>query len=296
MRNRHVWWFVVLGLLPVLTVASRAMHEGEINHHGRAHPAEAFTPEKIAEDVYAYLGKDGGSNSGFIVAPEGVIVIDAQDNADLAANELAAIRDVTNAPIKFLIDTHHHGDHTGGNPMYEKEGVTIISHRECRAAMIDREMKGLPILTFDGAVQLYVGGREVHVFHFGWGHTKGDAVIALPDENIVFAGDVLFSRKFPYVADGNLDGWIESLVRLKALNAKRVVPGHGLISTNTEVEGLLGFFREVKSVVVGLKAEGKSLEDCKKSVDFTNYIDAGWGGGFFDSLPPMIVEWIYNSQ
>ncbi|MEE9186809.1 MAG: MBL fold metallo-hydrolase [Bacteroidota bacterium] len=296
MRNRHLWWFAVLGFLPVLTVASRAMHEGEVNHHGRAHPGEAFTPEKIAEDVYAYLGKDGGSNSGFIVAPEGVIVIDAQNNADLAANELAAIRDVTNAPIKFLIDTHHHGDHTGGNPMYEKEGVTIISHRECRAAMIDREMKGLPILTFDGAIQLYVGGRDVHVFHFGWGHTKGDAVIVLPDENIVFAGDVLFSRKFPYVADGNLDGWIESLARLKALNVKWVVPGHGPISTNTEVEGLLGFFREVKSVVAGLKGEGKSLEDCKKSVDFTKYIDAGWGGGFFDSLPPMIVEWIYNSQ
>jgi len=295
MHNRTFSTFVVLGMLAVVTMISRA-HNREVNHHGPAHPNEAYTAVKIAENIYAYLGKDGGANSGFIVAPEGVIVIDARGNAELAAKELAAIRKITNAPIKFLIDTHHHGDHTGGNPVYEKEGVTIISHRECRAAMVERQMKGLPMLTFDSAVQLYVGGREVHLYHYGWGHTKGDAVIAIPDADIAFAGDVLFSRKFPYVADGNFAGWISSLGRLKTLNAKKIVPGHGPVSTSEEVDELLAFFQETMSAVASLKSEGKSAEESKKRVDFAKYIEAGWGGGFFDSLPPMIIEWLYKAE
>ncbi len=294
MRTRAI--FLIIGLLAVVVSISRATHGSAINHHGPAHPGEAYTALELAENVYAYLGKDGGSNSGFVVAPEGVIVVDAQDNAELAEKELAAIRKITNAPIKFLIDTHHHGDHTGGNPVYEREGVTIISHRECRAVMLERQMKGLPMLTFDGAIQLHVGGREVHIYHSGWGHTKGDAVIALPEEDIVFAGDVLFSKKFPYVGDGDFNGWMKSLRRLKSLNSKKIVPGHGPISTNTEVDDLIRFFEETKSAVVSMKQKGKTVEECKKQVDFSKYIKGGWGGGFFDSLPPIIVEWLYEAQ
>lgn len=316
----HRWSYslsLVLGMLAVFPGVGHALGVGDVNHHGPAHPNEEYGAQKLAENVYAYIGKDGGSNSGFIVAPEGVIVIDAQDNAELAANELAAIREITKAPIKFLIDTHHHGDHTGGNHVYEKEGAVIISHRECRAAMVERQMKGspesrlapspsgrgreagLPTLTFDGhdaGVQLYLGGREVHVYHYGWGHTKGDAVIAIPDVDVVFAGDILFSKKFPYVGDGNLAGWVGSLGRLKALNAKKIVPGHGLVSTNAEVDDLMKFFAEMSSAVTSLRREGKSVEECKKRVDLKRYVDAGWGGGFFDSLPPLIIEWLYKPE
>lgn len=298
MHIRSFFPYSVLGMFVLGSTMSASTHGG-VNHHGPAHAGEEYTAQKIAENVYAYLGKDGGSNSGFIVASEGVIVIDAQDDPELARKELAAIREITKAPIKFLIDTHHHGDHTGGNPVYEKEGAVIISHRECRAAMAERQMKGLPTLTFDGhdaAVQLYLGGREVHISHYGWGHTKGDAVIAIPDADVVFAGDLLFSKKFPYVADGNPGGWVGSLDRMTALNAKTIVPGHGLLSTNADVKALARFFSETMAAVATLKREGKSVEECKRRVDFKKYLDAGWGGGFFDSLPPLIIEWLYKSE
>ncbi|HEY4643243.1 MAG TPA: MBL fold metallo-hydrolase [Bacteroidota bacterium] len=231
-----------------------------------------------------------------MVAPEGVIVIDAQNDSVLAVNEMAAIRTVTDKPVRFLISTHHHGDHTGGNPVYEKEGVTIISHRDCRAAMVERQMNGLPILTFDGAIELYVGGREVDVYHFGWAHTKGDAVIAIPEAGVVFSGDVLFSGKFQYTGDGNYAGWQNSLDQLKGLNASEIVPGHGPVSTNKQVDDLAAFFKETMAEVRSMKQAGKSVEDCQKSIDFKKYFDAGWGGGFFEQLPPLIVEWMYKEN
>ena len=283
-----------LGLSLSMTLLSAGHDHPRVEHHGPAYPGEKYGLQQLAENVYAYIGEGGGSNSGFVLTPEGVIVIDARDNVDLAKGLLAEIRKFTNAPMKYLISTHHHGDHVGGNTALQEISTITISHKDCRPLMEANKVPGLPNLTFDSAVKIYAGGRVLEVHHFGWGHTKGDAVIYLPDVGVLFAGDLLFNKKFPYTKDGNLSGWNSGLDKIKRLNAKTIVPGHGTVCGNAEVDAQAAFFRDVEKQVTDLKKQGKSLSEIKTMLNIEKYKTAGWGGGFFDQMPPRIVDWIFE--
>lgn len=281
-------------LLFAMTAIAAGHDRPKVEHHGPAYPGEKYGVQQLVENVYAYIGEGGGSNSGFIVTAEGVIVIDARDNADLANAMLADIRKITPAPIKYLISTHHHGDHVGGNTALQDKNTITISHKECRALMEANQAAGLPNVTFDSAVHIFAGGRELRVYHYGWGHTKGDAVIYLPDVGVLFAGDLLFIKKFPFTRDGHLAGWQSGLEKIKTLNARMIVPGHGAVCSNAEVNDLAAFFQDVQKQVGDLKKQGKTAEQVKTMVNFEKYKTAGWGGGFFDQLPPMIAEWMFK--
>src|SRR5215472_16725218 len=174
-----------------------------------AEDAPYFTVKKLAEGVYAAINPDGGkagSNAGFVVGSTGVVVIDTFLTPASARDLLAEIRKVTNLPIRFVVNTHYHLDHTGGNSVFAEAGATILAHRNVRAWLRTENLKffgpnpkpedkarveslTLSDMVYADAVDIYLGARLVQV-RYMLGHTGGDSVIIVPDANVVFGGDL----------------------------------------------------------------------------------------------------------
>lgn len=205
--------------------------------------------EQLAPGVYAYLQPKGGwgwSNAGIIVGEEYVVVVDSLFTVDLTEKLLAEIRRITDKPVRYLLNTHHHGDHVFGNHLFRD--ATTICHDRCGEEMIKalRETPdptvlhsvfpefgfrgartSLPDVTFDKELVIHQGQRQIKAMHIRPAHTVGDVVVQLPGEDVVFAGDVLFLFSTPVCMDGHFAGWIQTLADLAALDAKVYVPGHG---------------------------------------------------------------------
>ena len=174
-----------------------------------ADPAD-FTLKKIGAGIYAAVAVDGGkagSNAGFIVGDNGVVVVDTFVNPAVAQELLAEIRKVTNLPIRYVVNTHYHLDHTSGNGVFAEAGATIVAQRNLRPWLRTENLKFfgpnpkpeqkarvealvLPDLVYDQAVDIYLGSRLVQV-RYMLGHTGGDSVVLVPDANVVFGGDLI---------------------------------------------------------------------------------------------------------
>ncbi|HYX53569.1 MAG TPA: MBL fold metallo-hydrolase, partial [Candidatus Limnocylindrales bacterium] len=170
-----------------------------------------FTVKRVAEGVYAAVGADGGkagSSAGFVVGTNGVIVVDTFTSEGPARDLLAEIRKVTSLPVRFVVNTHYHLDHTGGNAVFAKEGATILAQRNLRGWLRTENLKFfganpkpeqramvenlvLPDMVYSHAVDIFLGTRTVQV-RYMLGHTGGDSVVAVPDANVVFTGDLMW--------------------------------------------------------------------------------------------------------
>jgi len=201
---------------------------------------------KLAEGVYC-LTAEGDPNSGVVVGDDGVMVIDARATPAMARELVALIRTVTDKPIKYVVLTHYHAVRVLGASAYGAE--QIIASAATRDLIAERgrhDMKseigrfprlfqaaetipGLtwPTMTFDTAMTVWMGKREVRLMHLGAGHTKGDAVVWLPKERILFSGDLVEEGATPYCGDAYLAAWPHTLERLKRLRPRRLVPGRG---------------------------------------------------------------------
>jgi len=184
------------------------------------------------------------SNAGFIVGNDYVVVVDSLATVGLTQRFKEEIRKITDKPVRYLVNTHHHGDHTYGNHVFA--GATIISHEACRREVTETRIMDSALLnaifpefdfrgiaatpadiTFDKELTLHIGGREVRLLHLGPGHTTGDIIVYLPDEEIIFAGDFIFLYSTPVAMDGSFAGWLNNLDAMAKLNARTYVPGHG---------------------------------------------------------------------
>jgi len=210
---------------------------------------------QLAPSIYAYIQSKATwywSNAGFIVGKDYVVVVDSLATVGLTKRFRDEIRKITDKPIRYLINTHHHGDHTYGNHVFA--GATIISHDYCRREVTEARMmdpivlntifpefdfRGIAVtpadVTFDKQLTLRVDGREVRLLHFGPGHTAGDIIVHLPQEGIIFAGDFIFLYSTPLGMEGSFAGWLRNLDAMAKLGAKVYVPGHGPVCG---VEGL----------------------------------------------------------
>ena len=221
--------------------------------------------EEVSEGVYAYLQPDGSwglNNSGFLVGSDAVVVIDTCFTERRSRMFLEAIRRLTDGPLRTLVNTHHHGDHTHGNYVF-LPAATIIGHELCRAEVIETgtAAKGLfpgvewgeiriapPFVTFDDRLNVYVDDLKVELIHVGPAHTTNDVVVWLPERRLLFTGDAVFHQGTPFAMMGSLAGWLTALDRLRALGAETVVPGHGPVcgpAAFDEVEDYLRFVQEV---------------------------------------------------
>lgn len=224
---------------------------------------------EVGPNAFAYVQAGGGlgiSNAGLILGDEGALAVDALFMPPMTQAFIAAIKRVTQKPVRQLVNTHHHVDHTMGNQYFLP--TQIISHANCRREMVrvglpvDRlaeltpqfadEIRQinltLPDVTFDDRLVLHFGDRVIELLYLGPAHTIGDTVVYLPQDKLLFAGDIAFHYVTPLAFEGHVSGWIRVIDRISKLDVETVVPGHGPVGSKAEL-------REVRDYLALLRRE-----------------------------------------
>lgn len=249
---------------------------------------------QVSDHVYMLEG--AGGNIGVSVGEDGVFVIDDQF-APLTKKIEAAIKTLSDQPIKFLVNTHYHGDHTGGNENMHNLGVTIIAHDNVRHRLEttpkrDNTMhpeEALPIITFNDELNIHINGEKVEVFHAEHAHTDGDALLFFTVSNVLHTGDTYFKGRYPYIdlnSGGSVVGYINAVkLGLEAINdSTKIIPGHGSLSTKAEYEAFLKMLEILKDNIQKEINDGKTEEDVAKNENLTKtYDDLNYGTGFINS-------------
>lgn len=246
----------------------------------------------VAGSVYMLEG-DGG-NIGASIGADGIVIVDDQ-YAPLADKIRAALKGVADQPVRFVINTHYHGDHAGGNIEFQEE-ASIIAHENVRKRLrVDQPAEALPIITFGHDVNVHLNGEDIRALHAPHAHTDGDVLVYFTKSNVVHMGDNFVRYGFPYVdtnAGGSVSGMIEGLEKAIAhLPADvKVIPGHGTLSTLEDVKAFLAMLKQTRAAVEqGLKA-GKTVEQLKQDnvlADWQNF------SGSFQKADNFI-ETLYN--
>lgn len=265
-------------------------------------PAPDFKLEKLGDGVWAAIGADGGeagANAGFVVGEDGVAVIDTFEDPGAARELLAAIRQLTPLPIRFVINTHYHLDHVNGNDVFAAAGATILAQRNVRAWMrtenlkwwgdkIKPEMKAriqslkLPDVVYDSGVDLYLGSRRLQVRSYP-GHTGGDSIVYVHDAGVVFCGDLFWNHHIPNLTDASTGAWINTLDALAGYGAGRFVAGHGEPGTVLDLKSFRQYLMDLRAGVGKAQAAGKSGPALTSAV--LPQLQTRYGGwGFFQEF------------
>ncbi|AGC48742.1 beta-lactamase [Myxococcus stipitatus DSM 14675] len=232
------------------------------------------TSSPVAGNVHFVVGK--GGNIGVSVGPDGLLIIDNQ-YAPLAPKIHKALDKLSKKKIEYVVNTHWHGDHVGGNAIFGREG-RIVAHREVRNRMAAGRSGGmgdpvppakpeaLPVLTYDSGMSVYFNGEEIRLLHLPAGHTDGDTVVYFTGSNVVHMGDLFFVDMFPFIDIYNSGGTVEGFVRnvekvLETLPpGARIIPGHGVLSDRAGLERFVAMLRESVALVRAKIAAGKTIE------------------------------------
>ena len=244
----------LLGLMWLLTPASHAQQDFSnveiVAHH-------------VAGSVYYLQG--AGGNIGLSIGEDGVVMIDDQ-YAPLTDKILAAIRQLNEGEIRFVINTHVHGDHTGGNENLGKLGILILARDEVRVRLAAQSpAAALPVLTYSDAITIHLNGEEVYAFPVPPAHTDGDTFIHFVDSDVIHTGDVFRTTAFPVIDTNNggtLDGSIQALGLLigTAGPDTLILPGHGDVSSRMDVMGFRDMILDVRDQVAPMVESGMSYE------------------------------------
>jgi cyclase len=246
---------------------------------------------EVADGVYAYLQPDGSwwiNNTGFVVGADSVAAFDTCATERRSAAFLAAIAAVTDRPVRTLVNTHHHGDHTNGNCLFD--AAVILGHTNCRNGVLGQTIGGLeaafgpvdwgdlrpdpPTLCFDDHVVLHVDDVEVELRYIGGpAHTTGDVVAWLPAHGVLFAGDLIFNGGTPFVLMGSVAGSLRALDTLRQLPATTIVPGHGDLCGPDRIDDVAGYLAFVQRLAAEARAAGLSPLDAARQADLGEYAD-----------------------
>ena len=213
-----------------------------------------------------YYLQGAGGNIGLSIGEDGVVMIDDQF-APLTDKILEAIRELNDGEIRFVINTHVHPDHTGGNENLGNMGILILARDEVRVRLSASQPKeALPVLTYSDAITIHLNGEEVYAFPVAPAHTDGDTFIHFRNSDVIHAGDVFRTTAFPVIDTNNggtLDGTLEALGTLvgKAGPDTKIVPGHGEVSSRTDVMGFRDMILDVKSKVAPMVERGLNYEE-----------------------------------
>src|SRR5436190_7199759 len=264
---------------------------------------------KVSGNIYMLEG--GGGNIAGSVGDDGIVIVDDQF-APLAEKIQAALKVITDKPVRFIINTHYHGDHTGGNEPFSNAGSTVIAQDNVRKRLQSGGEAGnggsikmdnkpaskaaLPIITFENDVTVHLNGEDIRALHFPAGHTDGDAVIFFPKNNVVHMGDDFVRYGFPFIdvaSGGSVQGMIAAMEKAIAqLPADvKVIPGHGALSNLDDVRAFVKMLRETSEVVQKAIDRHQTLDQMKQTK-----ILAPWqkfSGEFVNT--DAFIETLYNS-
>lgn len=298
-QNKNIWFTIALALSCLLPSANAQQNFDTVQ----------VRSTKITDGVFMLTGS--GGNLGVSAGEDGVFIIDDQF-APLTEKIRKAIVDATkiSSPIRFVLNTHLHGDHTGGNENLGKAGAVIVAHNNVRKRMSVEQFNkffnrttpaspkdALPIVTFSTDVTFHLNGDDIHVFHVDTAHTDGDAIVHFTKANMIHMGDVFFSGRYPFIdlsSGGSINGIIaasEKVLRLTNPQTK-IIPGHGPLSTTKELQEYHDMLVSIRDRVSRLIADGKTLDGVKTAKPAAEYDDS-WGKGFVS--PDRFIETLYNN-
>lgn len=270
----------------------------------------AFTLHQVGPGVWAAISPDGGkagSNAGFVIGDNGVAVIDSFIDAGAAQELLAEIRKQTNLPIRFLVNTHYHLDHMSGNGVFAGAGAVILAHRNVRAWAHTENLKFfgagitpqqrarveaivLPSVVYGRGIDLYLGRRKLEVRHLA-GHTGSDSIVVVPDANVVFTGDLLWTKHLPNLIDASTAPWIKTLESLQAAYPTATfVPGHGDVGRPGDLSLLRGYLEALRQAVGQALSQGKSGDSLVAAVNAALQPNYGSWGFFQHFLQPNALQ------
>jgi cyclase len=253
-----------------------------------------ITRTPLTKSIHMLQGS--GGNMGLSVGSDGVFLIDDQ-YAPLNGKILAAIAQVAPGPVKLLLNTHWHFDHTGGNEPMGKSGTVIVAHDNVRKRMaVDNFIKAfnkkvpaaapaaLPVVTFDQSVTLHLNGEDIRVTHVPHAHTDGDAIVHFPTSNVIHTGDIFFNGFYPFIdvdSGGSLAGLMAAVEKILALsNSKtQIIPGHGPLANRKDLQRYLRMLKGINKEMARQLKNGQTAATIAAAKPTQKY-DKKWGGGF----------------
>lgn len=265
------------------------------------------TAQKLSDRLYVLFGS--GGNIGLSVGDDGAFIVDDQF-APLSEKIKAAVARVSTKPIRFVVNTHWHGDHTGGNEKMGQAGAVIVAHENVRKRMsVDQLLRrggnasttkaspyaALPVITFAEDITLHLNGDSVHVMHVPPAHTDGDALIYYEKANAIHMGDTFFAGRYPFIdtaTGGTIDGIIGAADKALAVTnaTTQVIPGHGPVSTRKDLQQYRDVLTTIRGRILALVLAGKSLEQVTAARPTAEY-DTPWGTGFINA--GTFIETVY---
>ena len=250
----------------------------------------------VSKNIYMLEGS--GGNIGVSVGPDGNLIVDDQF-APLDEKIDAAVQKLNPGKLKFVLNTHHHDDHTGGNAAFGAKDATIIAQSNVRkrlSAGANSKKEALPVITFDQSASVHFNGEEIKLIHQGPGHTDGDSIVFFTGANVVHMGDQFFNGGFPFVdlsSGGTVDGYIKTVAAVleKIPADAKIIPGHGKLANVQDLKTFHAMLVETSDLVKKGMTAGKSLADLKAAGLPEKFKD--YGNGFIKS--DRWIETIYNS-
>lgn len=229
--------------------------------HTQQPPAQPLTVTKIADDLHVIVGS--GGNVAVYTTDEGAILVDDKFEPNFA-EIMSKAKSITDKPVRYLINTHQHGDHTGGNAKFLGAGTEIVAHENARVNMEDRKMPGLPRLSFTRDFAIRLGGKVVRAHHYGRAHTNGDAFIEFPARRTVHTGDAFVGGApfIDYSSGGSGVEWPRTIGRLMTeVSFDTVIPGHGNVMQREDLLRWKQSFETLNQQISSLRRQGKSKEE-----------------------------------
>lgn len=263
--------------------------------------------EKLNDTTYMLVG--AGGNIGLSVGDDAVFLIDDQF-APLAPKIKAAIAAITKKPVQFLLNTHFHFDHTGGNEVFGRDGALIVAHDNVRRRMTADQLisfigtkqaaspkAALPVITVAAEISFHINGDEVNAFHVPRAHTDGDLIVHFRKGDVVHMGDTFFNGFYPFIdtsSGGTADGVIAAADRVLALATEKtkIIPGHGPLGNKAALQAYRNMLATVTKRIKDLRAAGKSDDEIRVAKPAADQ-DATYGGGFIK--PDQFVQMMLNA-
>ena len=266
-----------LTLLPLLLASLAFAQDAEIT----------FSSFEIEAGIFMVEAKGGfgGGNMAVLVGEGHVAMID-DGLPPLAENLLAHVTEMAGGPIDFMVNTHVHGDHTGGNTVFADQGTVVFAHDNIRKRLLEDATGaggpgGLPVITFADGVTFHLGKIEARVEHLPKAHTDGDAVIYFPGANVIHTGDILFHDIFPYIDldnGGTVDGYIAAQQEILSMadDKTKIIPGHGSLTDKAGMKADVDMLIDGRAMVKALIDQGKSTDDVLEANPLAKYDSYSW--------------------